>query len=169
MFHYEFPCLICSSNLQSHNPVRSIFFKSSSWLPLFSFPVVASPLLGSFSACFGVNRDRITFAAVISPIAVCFGRVFCFVLWFMRQTVILPLPGLNTPQFECDVKFTMPFTTIVMNNRNNSFPHHADFSLHPLRSYSGAFRLSTVFLFEITVLRCTCYRHSQPVAIPPKS
>ena len=57
------------------------------------------------------------------------------------------------------IKFTMPFTMVVTNG-GITISLLVQILPTPRRSYSGMLRLSTVFLFEITVLRCTCFQVS---------
>ena len=130
---------------------------------------------------FGLSRAGIMLAVVISPTGVCIGRVTCFVLWFLRQALILSFPGLNNPydlaiamcseysvngstttlkHFECVVKFVISCTTVVPNGWITTSFIVQMLPFTPSRSYLGMSRPFTIFLFKIMVLRCTYFQVS---------
>ena len=60
--------------------------------------------------------------------------------------------------FKCIIKFIIPFTTVVLNGRMMTSLIVWIFPFTPFRSHLGTLRPFTVFLLEITVLRCTCFQ-----------
>ena len=108
------------------------------------------------------------------------GYLICFALWFLRNSNFAslwfqypkrsavaiwfeyPITGsTNTStHFESVIKFVMAFTTVVMNSRIMTSLIVQILPFTPLRSYPEMFRPFTVFLLEITVLRCTCFQIS---------
>ena len=103
------------------------------------------------------NRVGITLGVVISPTAVWFGRVTCFVLWFLRQTLILPFHSLNTP-YNLTVamcskypatgstttlkyfEFVVTFTTCSPHWWKHNFPQGDNFTFFPFKIIFGNIR-----------------------------
>ena len=76
----------------------------------------------------------------------------------------LNIPGLacqlHSCILKCIIKFAMLFTMMVSNGGIITSLIMKILPFTPSISYSGMYRLSMVFLFEITVLTCTCFQVS---------
>ena len=84
------------SLLHSPNPDKSISF-SNPFDFHYSFSFSGFLLIPPCPVGFWSNGAGTISAGVISPTVVCFGRVTCLALWFLRQTLILHFPGFSIP------------------------------------------------------------------------
>ena len=167
----------CSFPPHSCNPIKSILFNIpfDSQFPIFLF--MGSFASVSHSVGFDANGDGIMLAGVISH---------CSLLWedYLLCTVIseadiyltfpwsyypcdlavamcskYPTTGLTTTlkYFECVVKFTIPFTTIVSNSEILTSLIVQILPFTHSKSCSVTSRPFIVFFFETMVPRCTYF------------